>query len=909
MFETSHPFAFFDYFRVPYDVRPPQDAGGHLGAPASVGWLRPVPQSGRPARSLLWLRADATEPVRPLAYRLGRYKLHNFTFFGHVALDAAVPAMLQELGHGWRPADPLLGADGRPVAAIWRDSDGNVFLPFDPGEVMQLFWSEEYRNVGRSALIAVGHAVSLRGYYLVRPVLPRLLQLQLRRVFTLAQGRSSFPGWPIEESLHDFYTWLFALAVQLAGAPVPFLDLWPGGRSWALVLTHDVETDAGQRDMHLLRGLERERGYQSSWNFVAMRYRVDDDVVRSLQAEGCEVGVHGLRHDGRDLGSRRLMEKRLPTMRSYAERWNAVGFRSPGTQREWKWMPLLGFEYDSSYSDTDPYEPQPGGCCTYLPYFNDGMVELPITLPQDHTLFTILQHSDADVWLRKAHLLRERNAMALVLTHPDYAHDPRISEGYRRLLDAFREDDTLWRALPRDVAAWWRRRAASRIRASGGGWRIEGPASTEGKVRFATADGAAAGPGGKLLQAAPGAAGGPGGQVADRTAGHVLMIVENVPLGIDQRLRKQVRELLGSGYRVSVVTRRDPENAGYRDLPGLTVLDYPAPAEPRRMSGYVSEYGVSFGWAAVLATAARLQGSIDVVQLCQPPDIYFPIAWLLRWLGAKVVVDQRDLMPELFAARYEQPKPAVMSTLRWLERRAQGVAVHTICTNGYFRDRLIGAGATPERVTIVGNGPVLDRINRAVADPALKGDHKFLCCWIGKMGRQDRLDLLLRGIACIVHDLGRTDCGFAILGDGESLDETRSESARLGLDPWVSFPGWLPEQQVFTYLATADLGLDTSLQEDISPVKVMEYMACGLPFVAFDVQETRAMGQDASVLVAPADIESYARAIAALLGDQARRTEMGEVGRKRVREDLAWERQSAAYLDVMRSVCRQRRQP
>ena len=131
--------------------------------------------------------------ARPTGCRLGRYKLHDFTFFGHVALDAAVPALLQELGHGWRPADPVLGADRQAVAAVWRDSHGNVFLPFDPGEVMQRFWSEEYRNVGRSALIAIVHAVSLRGYYLLRPVLPRPLQLQLRRVFTRAQGRSSFP--------------------------------------------------------------------------------------------------------------------------------------------------------------------------------------------------------------------------------------------------------------------------------------------------------------------------------------------------------------------------------------------------------------------------------------------------------------------------------------------------------------------------------------------------------------------------------------------------------------------------------------------------------------------------------------------------------------------------------------------
>jgi peptidoglycan/xylan/chitin deacetylase (PgdA/CDA1 family) len=250
------------------------------------------------------------------------------------------------------------------------------------------------------------------------------------------------------------------------------------------VLTHDVETDAGCRDIDLLRSIERERGYRSSWNFVPLRYHVGEDVVRALKDEGCEVGVHGLRHDGHDLESKRTLDRRLPEIRAYAERWGAVGFRSPATQRHWELMPMLGFDYDSSYTDTDPYEPQPGGCCTYLPYFNQQMVELPITMAQDHTLFAILQNPDADIWLRKAHLLRERRGMMLILTHPDYAHDRRIADGYRQLLDAHQGDDTAWHALPRDVATWWRNRAASTIRGGAEGWRIEGPAAADGRVRF-----------------------------------------------------------------------------------------------------------------------------------------------------------------------------------------------------------------------------------------------------------------------------------------------------------------------------------------------------------------------------------------------------------------------------------------
>jgi glycosyltransferase involved in cell wall biosynthesis len=381
---------------------------------------------------------------------------------------------------------------------------------------------------------------------------------------------------------------------------------------------------------------------------------------------------------------------------------------------------------------------------------------------------------------------------------------------------------------------------------------------------------------------------------------HVLVVVENLPMGIDHRVRKQVNDLLASGYRVSVVTRRDPANARYRDLPGMTVLEYPAPREPRGKAGYAREYGVSLGWAAVLSLAARLRGRVDVVQFCQPPDIYFPLAWMLRGLGMKVVIEQRDLMPELYAARYGHASPAIESLLRWCERRTQRVAHHTLCMNDTFCRRATEAGAAPEQVTIVGNGPVLSRVSAASANPALRRQHKFLCCWIGVMARQDRVDLLLRGIAHIVHDLRRTDCGFAILGDGECLEQARETTARLDLEPWVDLPGWLPEEKVFSYLATADLGLDTSLQSEISPVKILEYMAFGLPFVAFDVAETRVAGLGASVLLTPGDVESYARHVVALLDDAGLRFELGETGRERVRADLAWERQSTAYLGVMR---------
>ena len=144
-------------------------------------------------------------------------------------------------------------------------------------------------------------------------------------------------------------------------------------------------------------------------------------------------------------------------------------------------MPRLGFDHDSSYTDTDPYEPQPGGCCSYLPFFIDDLVELPITLPQDHTLFSILGHQDSSLWLDKARELRRRGGMVLVLSHPDYAHGA-AARAWLDLLEEFHSDTTMWQALPREVASWWRERAGSRLVEQEGEWRVVGPAAGRARV-------------------------------------------------------------------------------------------------------------------------------------------------------------------------------------------------------------------------------------------------------------------------------------------------------------------------------------------------------------------------------------------------------------------------------------------
>ena len=374
---------------------------------------------------------------------------------------------------------------GTPVAFVRRAADGSVFLPFDPDDAVRALQTESYVSAGGVATRESAKGIARRAYYRLRPVMPRSLQLSLRRAFSRVQRRRAFPAWPVEPALHDLVERLLEFAAGVADEPLPWITSWPRPYTWAFVLTHDVETGVGYARIDELCREEAELGYRSAWNLVPERdYTVEDTLVRQLWDGGWEVGVHGLHHDGRDLESERTLAARRPRMREWADRWGATGFRAPATQRSWALMPTLGFDYDSSYPDTDPFEPQGGGCCSWLPFFNGDLLELPITLPQDHTLFEILGDADGERWRAKADAVRGRGGMALLDTHPDYLGGATAHRAYLELLRAYAEDASAWRALPRDVAHWWRRRAATTIRRTETGWQAVGPGQTEAVIAF-----------------------------------------------------------------------------------------------------------------------------------------------------------------------------------------------------------------------------------------------------------------------------------------------------------------------------------------------------------------------------------------------------------------------------------------
>jgi hypothetical protein len=453
-----------DALRVPYEV---------TGDAPSDGVERVTAARG----ALLWpANLTGAEPVAATLEVSGRETA--IPVFARI--DPAPPALPGE----WTRVRAVRDAAGAPLAAIWRNEAGDVFLPFDPDEVVLNFVSERYAAIGRRPCSRGAKRGLMLTYYRLRPLMPRPVQIALRRQFAKVQARAKFPRWPLETALHDFQAVIVGLLSELSGAPLPTIASWPGDHRWAFVLSHDVELTIGYENIDPVLAIERAHGFRSAWNFVPRRYPVDDARLHELAEGGSEIGVHGLYHDGRDLESEQILEERLPAMRDAAERWGAVGFRAPATHRNWDRMPLLGFDYDSSSPDSDPFEPQAGGCCSWLPFFNGDMVELPLTMPQDHTLFVILRRRDESDWVAKAERLRARGGMALMDTHPDYLVDRTMLEAYGRLLGLFADDATVWKALPREVSAWWRRRAASRLTRVDGEWQVAGPAAGEARVEL-----------------------------------------------------------------------------------------------------------------------------------------------------------------------------------------------------------------------------------------------------------------------------------------------------------------------------------------------------------------------------------------------------------------------------------------
>ena len=297
-----------------------------------------------------------------------------------------------------------------------------------------------------------------RFYYQIRPFIPRRIQILLRRKILERKYQRWKDKWPIP--------------VENFQHPNPW-EGWPGGKKFAVVLTHDVETQRGQNRCLSLMKIEEELGFVSSFNFVPERYEVSSVIRNEIVRKGYEVAVHDLKHDGKLYSSKKKFLEGAERINGYLKAWEAVGFRAGAMHNNFGWNHALDIEYSASTFDFDPFEPQPDGVHTIFPFWvkregtERGYVSLPYTLVQDFTLFILLREKNISIWKKKLDWIASQGGMVLLITHPDYmcfdGNTPRFDEylleRYTDLLEYVKTEYSgqYWNALPREMARYYKK--------------------------------------------------------------------------------------------------------------------------------------------------------------------------------------------------------------------------------------------------------------------------------------------------------------------------------------------------------------------------------------------------------------------------------------------------------------------
>jgi glycosyltransferase involved in cell wall biosynthesis len=376
----------------------------------------------------------------------------------------------------------------------------------------------------------------------------------------------------------------------------------------------------------------------------------------------------------------------------------------------------------------------------------------------------------------------------------------------------------------------------------------------------------------------------------------------------DRRVWLECQALVGAGYDVSVVCPQGKGDPRYEVVDTVRLYKYPPYAPGGSKLGFITEYAYSFLATAWQVLKARRRGRFAIMQACNPPDIFWPIALVLRAVDrTRFVFDHHDLCPELFRSRFPDGARLPYRGLLALERRTHRTADHVISTNDSYRDIAIKrSGKKPQDVTVVRTGPDPDKLKRGPEVQDLRRGRRFLAAYIGVMGPQDGVDIVVRAADLIIREMGRADIAFTLIGSGDCYDELVALRDELGLVGHVEFTGRAPDALVREILSTADVGLSPDPKNPLNDVstmnKTMEYMSFELPVVAFDLHETRVSAADAAVYATPNDVREYAKAIVDLMDDEAARAQLGKFGRARVEDELAWGHQVSFYLGVYKGL-------
>ena len=693
-----------------------------------------------------------------------------------------------------------------------------------------------------------------RIYYCIKPLVPVALRLAIRRLISQRQLPLVQNVWPIAPG---------------SERPPENWRGWPQEKKFALVLTHDVEGEAGLRKCRQLMAVEKSLGFRSSFNFIPEGgYRVAPGLRAELAAEGFEVGVHDLKHDGRLYRNREQFRQNAEHINRYLKDWNASGFRSGFMLHNLSWLHDLKIQYDASTFDTDPFEPQPDSRNTIFPFWvsngNGGYAELPYTLPQDSTLFLLLQEADPKIWIQKLDWIARHGGMALLNVHPDYIHFPGDRpaprtfpvEHYINFLKHVRAHhaESFWHPLPRDMA----RHVAS--------------------VK-------------PLLR--------------NRQPRRVCMITHSFYEN-DNRVTRYAEALAQRGDEVDVVAlRRSPELPEQELMSGVQVHRL------QTRAGKNEQTKLDFLWPLLrfLTTSSlwlrksHRQKPYDLIHVHNIPDFMVFAAWYPKLKGAQVLLDIHDIVPEFYGSKFGIPNGSfTVRSLKTVERFSARFADHVILANHLWLEKYAARSAPAGKCSVFINNVDSDIFQYR---PRTRKDGRQIIIFPGGLQWHQGIDIAIHAFKKISNQVPNAE--FHIYGDGNMKPKLIELVDELGLKDRVRFFEPLRIRQIAEVMADADLGVvpkrADSFGNEAYSTKIMEFMSVGVPVVISSTKIDRFYFNDSVVkFFESGNVDALASGMLELLNNAPLREAMVKRANEYVTQN-SWEVRKSDYLALVDSIC------
>lgn len=383
---------------------------------------------------------------------------------------------------------------------------------------------------------------------------------------------------------------------------------------------------------------------------------------------------------------------------------------------------------------------------------------------------------------------------------------------------------------------------------------------------------------------------------------HVLIVVENLPVPFDRRVWLEATTLKKAGMRVSVICPTTIDySSTYEVIDDISIYRHKMPAESPGALGYIKEYTHALYHQVRLAIKIFNTQRFHILHACNPPDLIWIVALPFKLLfGVKIIFDHHDINPELFEAKFGK-KGFFHSLLLLMERATFKFADTCIATNESYKEIAITRGKKrADDVFVVRSGPKIDVAKQRPINPKWRGGRRFLVGYVGVIGEQEGLDLLVKSINFIVKNLGRSDIQFIVVGDGPALRSIVKLAEAEGVLEFITFTGRVSDEVLFEVLSTSDVCVNpdkvNEMNDKSTMNKILEYMAFSKPIVQFDVTEGRRSAGAASLYAAPNDSQDFAEKILRVLDSPSVSRQMGEIGRHRLETQLSWEHQVDTLL-------------